>query len=84
MPEQLRLDVARALEVTLAEDGVVTERSLRLATGCGEGFASSARERTTRMPRPPPPAAALITSGKPISSGEPWGSVGTPFSTAIL
>ena len=35
------------------------------------------------MPRPPPPAAALTTSGKPISSGDPWGSVGTPASRAI-
>ncbi len=54
-------------------------------------FKSAASECTTRIPRPPPPAAALIITGKPIrlamvkiaspSSGkgpsEP-GTVGTP------
>ena len=35
------------------------------------------------MPRPPPPAAALIISGKPISSGSPSGTTGTPASLAI-
>ena len=29
------------------------------------------RARTTRIPRPPPPAAALTSSGKPSSSGSP-------------
>ena len=33
MPEQLRLDVAWALEIPLAEDRAVAERRLRLALG---------------------------------------------------
>src|SRR5262249_5590193 len=35
------------------------------------------------MPRPPPPAAALTRSGKPISSGVPLGSTGTPAARAV-
>ena len=35
------------------------------------------------MPRPPPPAAALIISGKPTSSGVPVSITGTPASAAI-
>ena len=35
------------------------------------------------MPRPPPPAAALTTSGRPTSSAVPVGSVGTPTPAAI-
>ena len=45
--------------------------------------ALSPGSRTTRIPRPPPPAAALITSGNPISSGSPCGRTGTPASRAI-
>src|SRR3954469_25323971 len=37
MAEYLRLDVARPLEVALAEDGAVAERSLRLASSRSEG-----------------------------------------------
>ena len=40
--------------------------------------AKSPRDSTTRMPRPPPPKAALMISGKPISPGDvgrPAGSV---------
>ena len=35
------------------------------------------------MPRPPPPAAALTSSGKPTSSGVPLGSTGTPAARAV-
>src|SRR5437762_145447 len=35
-----------------------------------------------RIPRPPPPAAAFTSSGKPISSGAPVGSTGTPAARA--
>ena len=37
--------------------------------------------RTMRMPLPPPPAAALTSTGKPASS--PRGTTGTPAATAI-
>ena len=35
------------------------------------------------MPRPPPPAAAFTSSGKPTSSGVPLGSTGTPAARAV-
>ena len=35
------------------------------------------------MPRPPPPAAAFTSSGKPISSGVPLGRTGTPAARAV-
>ena len=84
VPEELRLDVARALEVTLAEHRAVAERGLRLAAGGRKrlvelGRRSARRACRGRRRRP----AALTTSGKPISSGAPWGSVGTPASRAI-
>ena len=82
--EQLDLDVARPLDVALAEDAVVAERGLRLAPRRLERLVELGRRaRTTRIPRPPPPAAALTTSGKPISSGSPLGTTGTPASRAI-
>ena len=78
---ELDLDVARPLDVALAEDAVVAERRLRLAAAPPRARRRArAGSRTTRMPRPPPPAAALITSGKPISSGSPVGTTGTPAS----
>ncbi len=61
--EQLDLDVSRALEVALEEDGVVTECSGRLAPAASTASSSSADVRTIRMPRPPPPAAAFTRSG---------------------
>ena len=35
------------------------------------------------MPRPPPPAAALTSSGSPIAAGSPVSTTGTPASRAI-
>ena len=81
--EDLDLDVARALEVALAEDRVVAERCARLSPAASSASASSVSVRTMRIPRPPPPAAAFTSSGKPISSGVPLGSTGTPAATAV-
>ena len=79
--EQLDLDVARPFEIPLAEDGGVAERRLGLAGGGGERLVQcSPRSRTTRIPRPPPPAAALTRSGKPSSAASPVGTTGTPAS----
>ena len=62
--EQLRLDVARPLEIALAEHRAVAERRLGLALRPLRARRPARRaERTTRIPRPPPPAAALTTSG---------------------
>jgi hypothetical protein len=62
--ENLNFDMARLLQVFFDVNGVVSK--------CGGSNArsravdSSAAERTTFIPRPPP-AAALIKTGKPIS-----------------
>src|SRR4051794_12754859 len=54
MPQNLCLDVARPLEVALAEDGAVAERSLRLASRRSEGLV----QVFCRANDPHPPAAA--------------------------
>ena len=60
---------------------------------CASRFAAataasrSSADRTMRMPLPPPPAAALTSTGKFISSAgpvaTPVGTTGTPAATAI-
>ena len=80
--EQLDLDVSRTLDVPLAEHGVVTERRHRLAACGRHRLLELVVSRTTRIPRPPPPAAAFTTRGKPISSGSPVGTTGTPAAAA--
>ena len=66
--QHLDLDVARAREIFLEIDGVVPEGGLGLGARGGERRATAPpRERATFMPRPPPPAAALISTGKPMS-----------------
>ena len=65
--EHLDLDVARALQIFLEIDRVVAEGGLGLgARGRERGRQSSSRVCATFMPRPPPPAAALTSTGKPI------------------
>ena len=66
--EHLDLDVARLRQIFLDVDGVVAEGGLGFGARGGERDAA-ARPRVcaTFMPRPPPPAAALISTGKPIS-----------------
>ena len=65
--QHLDLDVARPLEIFLEIDRVVAERGL-----APRRARSRARRRArpatcaTFMPRPPPPAAAFTSTGKPI------------------
>ena len=92
--EHLDLDVARPFEISFQIKRVVAERRLGLGPRHGERHAISLSARTTFMPRPPPPAAALSMTGKPMSrasrsasSSEPMppsepGTVGMPSSFA--
>jgi hypothetical protein len=66
--EHLEFDMPRMLDVALEDHARVAERAGRLALRRGQrvgefGFSL----RTMRMPLPPPPAAALIISGKPVA-----------------
>ena len=62
--EHLELDVARRLDVLLDVDVADAEGGLGLALrGLHGACTSSAGARTTRMPRPPPPAVALTMTG---------------------
>ena len=68
--EHLHLDVARPIDQPLEQHAVVAERGLGLAPAGGERLEEVARRSSTRrMPLPPPPATALISSGKPIPLG---------------
>ena len=49
--------------------------SLRAVSHAGT---SSSRLRTTRMPRPPPPAEALMISGKPMRPASDAAASGSP------
>jgi len=64
--EHLHLDVLGARDVFLEEDAALP--NARSASPCASSrrCARSAGLWTTRMPRPPPPNAALMMSGKPI------------------
>ena len=63
--EHLDLDVARLGEVLLEIDAVVAEGGLGLgARGLDAPCRAPRRVRATFMPRPPPPAAALTSTGK--------------------
>ena len=65
--EHLHLDVARRVDEALHVDAVVAERALRLAPRRQRAAARiSCSDSTSRMPLPPPPAAALSMTGKPI------------------
>ena len=62
--EHLDLDVARLVEVLLEVDRVVAEGGARLGAGGGERLGQVVgASRATFMPRPPPPAAALTSTG---------------------
>ena len=61
--EHLHLDVSRILEVALDVDRRVGEVGLPLALGRLEARPASSSERTIFIPFPPPPAAALISTG---------------------
>ena len=62
--EHLELDVARVGEIFLHVDGVVAERGARLGRRLAhQAFELVLGSGTTFMPRPPPPEAALISTG---------------------
>ena len=62
--EDLEFDMARIAEIFLDIDGVVAERGLRLAARLADlAFELGPRSVTTFMPRPPPPDAALTSTG---------------------
>ena len=65
--EHLNLDVARAFQIFLEIDCVVAERGLGLGARGGKRVGSSSGVWATFMPRPPPPADALTSTGKPIA-----------------
>ena len=62
--QHLDLDVPRAGQKPLDEHALVGEPGLGLAPGRLErGVEIRRGDSTTRIPRPPPPAAALTSSG---------------------
>ena len=63
--QQLDLDVARRPDPALEVDAP-SPNAARPRVAGGERRGRSPRRSTRRMPRPPPPAAALTRSGKPI------------------
>ena len=66
--DDLHLDVARRLDVALEVDVGVAEAGQRLGARRLRAARAAARRRATIfMPRPPPPADALMITGKPIS-----------------
>ena len=76
--EDLHLDMARRVDEALEEDGAVAERGRRLPPGARDRLGEVVGRVTIRMPRPPPPNAALTRIGKPIGSAaasrSPWRS----------
>ncbi len=61
--EELHFDVPRLFEVALAEDRSVAEGRAASLRAVASAFSRSTGERTIRIPRPPPPAAAFTSSG---------------------
>ena len=61
--QDLELDMARPHQVLLHEDLVAGEGLLRLALGHLQERLEFLVLMTTRMPLPPPPAAALMSTG---------------------
>ena len=61
--EDLHLDVARRLDVALKQHLVVAEGGKRLALRARQRVVEVDDRPTRRMPRPPPPATALISTG---------------------
>ncbi len=61
--EDLHLDVLGVLDVLLEIDAAVAEGLLRLGLGSDECGGEGHAVWAMRMPRPPPPAAALMMTG---------------------
>jgi hypothetical protein len=64
--EHLHLDVAAAFDQALEHQRAVAEGAPGLAPRAGQRLRQLGEaSRTSRMPRPPPPATALTSSGRP-------------------
>ncbi len=61
--DHLHLDVPRPLDVPLEEHGAVAERRHRLAPGAVDGGLHLVGPADDAHPRPPPPNAALTSTG---------------------
>ena len=61
--EHLHLDMAGAGDEFLQIEAAVAERGFRFGARLIEGGLEALVVSTTRMPRPPPPADALIITG---------------------
>jgi hypothetical protein len=61
--EHLDLDVARARDIALDQHVVVAEAGQGLALAAGQRGVEVLGRSTRRMPLPPPPALALISTG---------------------
>ena len=61
--QDLDFDVARLLEIFLDIDFVIAEGGLGFRLRGAKAISSSASMRATFMPRPPPPAVALMITG---------------------
>ena len=59
----LHFDMARLEKISFEIDGVIAKSGLRLRLRGLKRMARSSALLTTRMPRPPPPAEALIITG---------------------
>ena len=76
--QDLDLDVAGAFDVLLEVDVGVAEGGLGLGLCLLQGRFERQVVRRDRIPLPPPPAAALISTGKPIS----WATRSASFSSS--
>ena len=63
VPEDLDLDVPGLADVPLQVQPPVAERGVGLSPGPGQRARRTASSSITDIPRPPPPAAALISTG---------------------
>ena len=65
--EDLDLDVPRSIDVFFEVDVAIAEGGFGFGLGLLERDFSDRSLPATRIPRPPPPATALISTGKPTS-----------------
>ena len=68
--EDLHFDMARPADEFLEIEAAVAESRLGFGRRLIEQRLELSAVSATRMPRPPPPAAALIITGKPILRGQ--------------
>ena len=61
--QDLEFDMMRPLDILFEKDASVAERAWASRDATSMFSRSSASDRTTRSPRPPPPALALMMTG---------------------